>query len=131
MSKRKIIVITTAITFILTCTLNYFIPLPFNSSRTKEAEILNIIKNKYNGKYDESKLTDYAAYGMVAALNDPYSSYLNKEDYASFLSDLDSTYEGIGIEIYVDPSDNLLTVLAPIEGGPPAKLPAFYPEIKY
>lgn len=116
MTNRKTIAITAVVTFLATCILNYFIPLDFNV--TKETEILNIIEKKFNGAYDENKLTDYAAYAMVAALNDPYSSYLNSEDYSSFLSDLEATYEGVGIEIYVDPEDNLLTVLAPIEGSP-------------
>ena len=118
LSNKKIIAVTVAVTFSLTCLLNYFYPPHLLLTKNKTSEVFNIIEKRYNGKYNKETLMDYASYAMVAALDDPYSSYLDHEDYKTIMEDLDAVYEGIGIEIYLDTTDNLMTVLAPIEGGP-------------
>lgn len=83
------------------------------------------IKNKLQEYYvdydevDEEKLIEGAISGMVDSIGDPYTAYLDKEDYASFMTTTTGSYAGIGI--YVSALDGKLVVVAPIEDTPAAK----------
>jgi carboxyl-terminal processing protease len=57
--------------------------------------------------------------GMVNALNDPYSVFLDPETAKSFESEITGTFEGIGIEIGI--KNNQLTIIAPLENTPASK----------
>ncbi len=45
---------------------------------------------------DKAQVIDESIKGMVKALEDPYSNYMNSEETEMFMSDLDSELEGIG-----------------------------------
>ncbi len=81
----------------------------------------NTIQKNYYGEIDEEKLYEGAVAGMVAALGDPYSYYMGAENYTELQNDLNSEFTGIGATVSVDPTDNLLTVVAPVEGSPAAQ----------
>ncbi len=57
--------------------------------------------------------------GMVAALGDPYSVYLNPENATEFSDQLAGRFEGIGAEIGI--KEEYLTVIAPLSGSPAEK----------
>ena len=116
MSKKKSIILTVVITFFATVLLCALASKFFPSSTLDY--IQHAIKHKYIGEYDEAVTEAAAARAMVDSLKDPYSNYLTKEDFDSIMHTLDSNYEGIGIEVYIDPADNLLTVQSAIEGSP-------------
>jgi len=86
---------------------------------------LESIKNKLQEMYvdydelDEEKLVDGAISGMVNAIGDPYTVYLNKKDYADLMTTTTGSYAGIGI--YVSALDGKLVVVAPIEDTPAAE----------
>jgi carboxyl-terminal processing protease len=55
--------------------------------------------------------------GMVNSLGDPYTSYLDPDEYAEMLNYLDGAdYEGIGA--WVDTSGEYLTITSPMDGSP-------------
>gem|GEM_PF-79034 len=54
--------------------------------------------------------------GMMNALGDQHSSYMNPKDYADANSGLEGEYEGIGA--YVDTTTEYLTITSPIPGSP-------------
>ncbi len=54
--------------------------------------------------------------GMMDALGDQHSSYMNPEDYKQANSGLEGEYEGIGA--YVDTTTEYLTITSPIPGSP-------------
>ncbi|HET7677336.1 MAG TPA: S41 family peptidase [Candidatus Limnocylindrales bacterium] len=54
---------------------------------------------EYVGEVDEKKLVEGAIDGLFRALGDPYSSYMNSEDYKRSLSGLSGQFEGIGAEM--------------------------------
>jgi len=116
LTKKTCIILTATLTAIITVLLcfgiQYVVPL------TKEAEIKRIIDKKYVRDYDQQKIEDFSAYGLVSALGDPYTQYFDEDSYSSFMEEINASYEGIGVEVYVDPSDNLLTIVAPFEGTP-------------
>lgn len=57
--------------------------------------------------------------GMVEAVGDPYTSYMNPDESSQFSSDMEGSFEGIGAELGI--RDNFLVVIAPISGMPAEK----------
>jgi len=67
-------------------------------------------------KLDTSTLAQGAIKGMVEALDDPYTSYLDAETYQLSLRSLEGKFEGIGA--YVGMKDEQLIIIAPIADSP-------------
>lgn len=65
---------------------------------------------------DSENIIDGSIKGMVKALDDPYSSYMNSEETQMFMSDLDSELEGIGAVLGM--SDKGVVVETPLKGSP-------------
>jgi carboxyl-terminal processing protease len=70
-------------------------------------------------KLDTTTLSQGAIEGIVEALNDPYSAYLNTETYELSMSGIQGKFEGIGA--YVGVRDDQITIIAPITGSPAEK----------
>ncbi len=137
MSKKKVItlmvvllLITNAITFSLTnlmsVTFNnkaYVSLAEYNKLKSvyneysKIISVGNYVKQNYLRDVDESKLVDGQLKGMLQSLEDPYSTYMTKDEFASFLQQTSGTYAGIGI-VVTPGDDNLITVVSPIEDTP-------------
>jgi carboxyl-terminal processing protease len=81
----------------------------------------NIIFQDYVDKdrLDATKLTQGAIKGMVEALDDPYTSYLDAQSYQLSLRSFEGKIEGIGA--YVSVKDSQITIIAPIAGSPAEK----------
>ena len=65
---------------------------------------------------DSQVLMEGAAKGLFDSLNDPYSVYMNKEEFKDFNESTSGTYGGIGV--IVTEKDGYVTVVAPIEDTP-------------
>ena len=63
-----------------------------------------------------STLSQAAIEGMIEAIDDPYTSYLNAEDYRLSSTSLEGEFGGIGAHVTV--KDGQLTIIAPIAGSP-------------
>ena len=74
---------------------------------------------KFDGEIDDNKLLEGAMKGMAAALDDPYTVYMTKEEYENFIEDSHGSFYGIGAQLGV--RDDSITVIAPIEGSPAEK----------
>jgi carboxyl-terminal processing protease len=81
----------------------------------------NIILRDYVTKdeIDVDLLAQAAIKGMVEALDDPYTSYLDFEAYQLSLGDLEGKFDGIGAEVAI--RDGQLTVIAPMASSPAAE----------
>ncbi len=84
-------------------------------------QVWNIIFQDYvdRDRLDANTLSQAAIKGMVEALDDPYTSYLDAETYQLALSSLEGKFEGIGA--YVAVKDEQLMIIAPIADSPAAK----------
>ncbi|WP_242515631.1 S41 family peptidase [Sorangium cellulosum] len=82
------------------------------------ARVLVLVENQYVEPAQRSKIIEGAIKGMVAEL-DPHSAYMNAAEFALFQEDTGGTFGGVGIE--VDTRDDVITVIAPIEGSPAAR----------
>ncbi|MBC7973426.1 MAG: S41 family peptidase [Myxococcales bacterium] len=81
------------------------------------AEIIERVRREYVDEVSKPELIDDALRGLVDGL-DPYSSYLDAEEYADLRVSTAGTYAGIGIE--VSTADRALRVVRPFRGSPAA-----------
>ncbi|MBI4186072.1 MAG: S41 family peptidase [Chloroflexi bacterium] len=70
-------------------------------------------------KIDARVLAEGAIKGMVEALDDPYTAYLNAGSYQLHVSDFEGKFEGIGAHVAV--RDGQLMIIAPIPASPAAE----------
>ena len=90
-------------------------------AQKKVKEIERIIDRYYLGEIDRQKQTDYMYLGLVAGLEDPYSTYYTKEQYAELQKSQEGVYTGIGITIIQDSGDGTICVESCVENSPAAQ----------
>ena len=81
------------------------------------AEVLERVQREYVDEVKSPALIDDALRGLVGGL-DPYSGYLDAEEYADLRVSTAGTYAGIGIE--VSTADRALRVVRPFRDSPAA-----------
>ena len=64
----------------------------------------------YYEDVDQEVVENGAAYGMVASLGDPYSTYLTSEDMAALMESDSGEYVGIGGTFLTDPEDGSMVI---------------------
>ena len=77
------------------------------------------LKNKYYEDVDQDKLINGAINGMVEALDDPYSDYMDTSEAKGFHDSISSSFEGIGAEI--QEQDGYIMIVSPIKDSPAEK----------
>lgn len=65
-----------------------------------------------------SEKTEGAITGIVSELEDPYSYYLDEEEYGTLMEEVSGSYEGIGIYLTTFLDAEYTVVMAPIKGTP-------------
>jgi len=127
MSQRvKIIVITLlllvslALSFGAGYTLGILKPVDYGRGIGSVVEAWDIIVEEYveKDRIDVDSLTEAAIRGMVEALEDPYTAYLDPEAYELSLADIEGRYEGIGAAVGV--REGQITIIAPFADSPAA-----------
>jgi carboxyl-terminal processing protease len=78
-------------------------------------EVLSIVQNQYVDEVPPKDLIYSAIKGTLRGL-DPHSSFLDPESYREMQVETSGSFGGLGIEITL--KDDVLTVVAPIEGTP-------------
>jgi len=83
--------------------------------------VYNYIKSYFYwpDRVDDQKLLYGAMKGMVQSLDDPYSEFMDPQDYKQFKESMEGKFSGVGIEITI--KDGVLTVIAPLSGTPAEK----------
>ena len=74
------------------------------------------VRDNYVEPVESEKLFDGATAGMVKALGDPYSAYLDKKSFSEITDLTDGVFGGIGVVL--GKKDNDFVVVAPMEGTP-------------
>lgn len=77
------------------------------------------LNDKFYGELSTDKRVDGAIGGMVAGLGDPYTVYLAPKQNKIFKSTIEGKFGGIGAELEI--RNNLLTIVAPLQGTPAEK----------
>ena len=79
-------------------------------------QVRDTLLAQYDGEIDDNQLLEAAIKGMTSSLNDPYTVFMNKEEYKSFVEQSEGHFVGIGAQLGI--KDEKPTVVAPIEGSP-------------
>ncbi|MBI5699125.1 S41 family peptidase [Candidatus Saganbacteria bacterium] len=83
-------------------------------------QVLSLVKNNYVEKnLDDKKLVYGSIKGLLTALDDPYTRFMEPTSYKEMRIRLRGKYSGIGI--YIGIKDNQLQVISPIPGTPAFK----------
>jgi len=90
--------------------------LPWQDARTL-ADVLERVKHDYVNPVDDHQLLQAAIRGMVSSL-DPYSAYLDVDEYDEIKISSSGEYSGVGIEVSME--DDEVVVVSPFEGSPAA-----------
>src|SRR5476649_3051446 len=90
--------------------------LPWQDARMLAA-VLERVKHDYVNPVDDHQLLQAAIRGMVASL-DPYSAYLDGDEYDEIKISSSGQYSGVGIEVSME--DDQVVVVSPFEGSPAA-----------
>ncbi len=81
------------------------------------ADVLERVKHDYVNPVDDHQLLQAAIRGMVSSL-DPYSAYLDGDEYDEVKISSSGQYSGVGIEVSME--DEEVVVVSPFEGSPAA-----------
>jgi carboxyl-terminal processing protease len=81
------------------------------------AEVLDRVERDYVNPVDDHQLLQAAIKGMVSSL-DPYSAYLDGDEYDELKISSSGEYSGVGIEVAME--DDQVVVVSPFEGSPAA-----------
>jgi carboxyl-terminal processing protease len=90
--------------------------LPWQDARML-ADVLERVKHDYVNPVDDHQLLQSAIRGMVSSL-DPYSAYLDGDEYEEVKISSSGQYSGVGIEVSME--DEEVVVVSPFEGSPAA-----------
>ena len=82
-------------------------------------EVRDDLITLYDGELDDEVMLEGALKGMVNSLGDPYTVYMNSEEYKNLMSSISGSFKGIGV--YIAAKDNEVVVQSTIEGGPAEK----------
>lgn len=115
--------VLTAIVFFALGTRANMLPVLFGKSSAPSQldysslnDLYGVLRDKYDGDIDTNKLLDGAKHGMIDALGDPHTVYLNADESKQFSDDLSGTFEGIGAEL--GKVNNQLTILNVLADSP-------------
>lgn len=118
------IILTAALTFMATTTFYTFLLKPNKSSfagSEKIFEALEVLDKSYYFEVDKEKLVDSVLDGLLTSLGDPYTSYMNEEQFAEFSQMVNGTYAGIGSIVSWDKELNAVVIAKPFENSPAQK----------
>jgi carboxyl-terminal processing protease len=98
---------------------------PVVSSGFTDAELkklsttYDLIQQNFVTEVDKTKLIDGAVNGMLASLDDPYTTYMDQKEAEQFHDVINSTFQGIGAEVSLE--DGRVKIVSPIKGSPAEK----------
>ena len=130
MNNKKSIVITAIVTVFLTSAF-YMTPVGENiyliiktvsgdmSFSAKMDRMSQLVDKYYINEYDSKKMEDAALSAYAAEINDPYTMYINKDNYTAMLESMGGDYVGIGVEVYIN--DDFITIMSVFENSPAKK----------
>ena len=82
------------------------------------ADLVDIAEANFYQETDRTKMVEYAAKGLMTALDDPYSFYYTPEEYQEMWEDDEGNYTGIGVLITANYETQLCTISRVFKGSP-------------
>ena len=82
-------------------------------------QVYNYVKENYYEDVDDKELMKAAISGMLKSLGDEYSYFMDETSTENFNTDVNGTYNGVGITIRTD--EESTKIISVFEGSPAAK----------
>ena len=82
------------------------------------ADLYDMAEYYFYQEPDREKMIEYAAKGLMAGLNDPYSFYYNPEEFQEMWEDDEGNYVGIGVLISSNMETLVCTISRVFDGSP-------------
>lgn len=79
--------------------------------------VVGLINTQSLYDVNTSQMIEGASAGIVEALNDPYSVYMDKETWEELALRLEAEFGGIGVYVFQD-NEGLIKIYSPIKGTP-------------
>lgn len=79
-------------------------------------EIIRLIQEEYRGEANRDQLLKGAIQGILETLGDPYSYYMDPEEYKRFTEEMSGSFGGIGV--HIEARDGFVTIVSVIPGTP-------------
>lgn len=80
-------------------------------------KVVRLVTSEYLEPVSFISIVDGAMKGIVSSLKDPYSSYMEPQEYKQLFEQIQGSFTGIGV--YISKKDvNKIVVVSPIKGGP-------------
>ena len=80
-----------------------------------------MLAQHYINDYDQSEMEKMALNAYVYGVGDPYTAYIDEDNYADMQTSIEGDYVGIGVEVYVSQDDGLITVISCFDDSPAQK----------
>lgn len=91
---------------------------PYDDIVNKLTLLQMLIDTYYLEDVDTEALATGIYKGFVSSLDDPYSTYFTKEEYAQLIESSSGVYHGIGAVVSQDMKTGVITIVRPYKDGP-------------
>ena len=81
-------------------------------------DLIDFAENAFYKDTDREKMLQYAAKGLMAGLDDPYSFYYTPDEWSTMWEDDEGEYEGIGVLINANYKTGICTIIRVFKGSP-------------
>ena len=81
-------------------------------------DLYDMANQAFYQETDPEKMVEYAARGVLAGLDDPYTFYYNPEEFEEMWKDDEGNYVGIGVLISSNMSTQICTISRVFKGSP-------------
>ncbi|MDO4178373.1 MAG: S41 family peptidase [Phascolarctobacterium sp.] len=86
---------------------------------TRLFRVMKIVEDRYNGEVDKDKMFEGAMKGLVSAVGDPYTVYLDQKSFKNLSEATHGSFGGVGIVF--GKREGKYVVISALEDGPSAK----------
>ena len=138
MEKRKVIAIIIAVVLVTNVITLYFsglgvkaIDSVYNSlvntdgvslsNIEKYNYVKDLLKSEYVDNVDDNLLMEGAIRGLAESINDPYTEYMDKNEFEKLETYTKANYPGIGVVVGVNPKDKLIIISEVFDNSPAQK----------
>lgn len=95
--------------------------IPYDHIVQKLSLLQNLVDTYYLNEVDTEAMETGIYKGFIDSLDDPYSTYYTKEEYANLLESSSGVYYGIGAVVSQDVKTGIITIVKPYKDTPAYK----------
>lgn len=121
MNNKKSIFTAISVTILIVVPLTFIATSNLLVSRYnlhKANSVMSLLDETFYKEIDKDKVDEAAAKAVAKALNDPYTEYMNVEEFENFKNQINETYYGIGVSVSKENLDDYVLISSVFENSP-------------